>query len=142
VAAPRRRRATPNVCVQDVYVGHRIDRVIATAKANSIEFLFVPPCGVVKFQPVDRQMFGDLETLASADIRRLLNCNKKFKTRLFTYLCCFFQTPSHSLCGGIFSEICLPMDRTRGPTADQRLAHDRPAMEATFKKRERKAPAS
>jgi hypothetical protein len=51
---------------------HRTKPILATAEALDVELLFVPAGGTARFQPMDRQILGELKARGRADfIRRL-----------------------------------------------------------------------
>jgi hypothetical protein len=64
--------SSPSALVLDVYPSHRTERVIATAEANNVELLFVPPGGTGRFQPMDRRIFGGVKARARAEVGRRL----------------------------------------------------------------------
>jgi hypothetical protein len=66
----------PCALVLDVYPSRRSEWVIAAAKENDVELLFVPAPGTGNFQPRDRRIFGELryKTLGPTKNRRNIGC--------------------------------------------------------------------
>jgi hypothetical protein len=62
----------PCVLILDVYPAHRTEVLVNAAGERDIELLFVPAGGTSECQLLDSRIFGELKSLAKAEITRLM----------------------------------------------------------------------